>query len=177
MILDCLSKAIFLYLIYNIVVLMIFGVPKSLSMTYYLFRERKHILKTLFPAIIIMLVIFLTPCWLTMSEGTTFQFTAFLSIAGLLFVGFSPGFMTSQLENKVHDYAAYLCVASSCAWIILVTQYWWIPIIWLVSFGIIAMITKTIKSSYIYWLENVAIFSTFTAMITYYEQYTKFLIN
>ena len=135
MILDCLSKAIFLYLIYNIVVLMIFGVPKSLSMTYYLFKERKHILKTLFPATMILLVTFLAPCWLTMSEGATFQFTAFLSIAGLLFVGFSPAFKSSTLESNVHNYSAYLCAAAAIAWIILVTHYWWIPLIWFVVFG------------------------------------------
>ena len=42
MIIDCLSKAIFLFVIYNIIALILFGVPKSLSMTYYLYKERQN---------------------------------------------------------------------------------------------------------------------------------------
>ena len=41
MIIDCLGKAIFMFAVYNIIALLLFGVPKSLSDTYYLFKERK----------------------------------------------------------------------------------------------------------------------------------------
>ena len=101
MILDCLVKAIFLFLIYNIVTLLIFGVPKSLSMTYYLYKDRLDILKVLFPAMIAMLVICLMPCWIQISEGSNFQFLSFLSAASLGFVGAAPAFKSSSLENSV----------------------------------------------------------------------------
>ena len=129
MIIDCLSKAIFLFIIYNAVALMLFGVPKSLSMTYYLFKEKTNILKTLFPAMMTLLTIFLMPCWLEMSEGSNFQFTAFLSAAGVLFVGASPAFLSSSLENVVHNISAYICAAAALAWICLVTPYWYIILI------------------------------------------------
>ena len=103
MIIDCLGKAIFMFLIYNIVALVLFGVPKSLSMTYYLFKNKVDTLKFLFPAMMTMLTVFLMPCWLQMSEGSNFQFTAFLSAAGVLFVGAAPAFLDSSLENMAHQ--------------------------------------------------------------------------
>jgi hypothetical protein len=173
MILDCLSKAIFMFFIYNAIALLLFGVPKSLSMTYYLFKDRVDTLKWLFPSMMTLLAVFLMPCWLEISEGSPFQFTAFLSAAGVLFVGAAPAFKSSSLENMVHQVSAYICAAAAIAWICLVTPYWWIILIVLAVIALLAYVTKTIKSSYIYWLEMVAFISTFISIVAYYEQYIK----
>ena len=168
MIIDCLGKAIFMFAVYNIIALLLFGVPKSLSDTYYLFKERNSTLKFLFPSMMTLLTLFLMPAWLEMSEGSPFQFTAFLSAAGVLFVGAAPSFKDSEMENKVHSIAAYICAAASLSWICLVTPYWYII---LIVFGIIAalaVVTKTWKTCYIYWLEMVAFVSTFISIIAYY---------
>ncbi len=173
MIIDCLSKAIFMFLIYNIVALVLFGVPKSLSMTYYLFKNKIDTLKFLFPALMTMLTVFLMPCWLEMSEGSNFQFTAFLSAAGVLFVGAAPAFLNSSLENMVHQVSACICAAAALAWICLVTPYWYIILIVFAVIALIAWLTKTLKTSYIYWLEMVAFISTFISMVAYYLEYIK----
>lgn len=173
MILDCLSKAIFLYLIYNFIVLLLFGAPKSLSMTYYLFKERSESLKILFPAMMVTLTVFIMPCWIEMSEGSVFQFTSFLSAAGILFVGLAPAFLNSSLENSVHQISAYLCALFAMLWICLVTPYWYIILIVLGVVAAIAIVTKTVKSSYIYWLETVAFTSTFISMLVYYLEFIK----
>lgn len=173
MIIDCLSKAIFLFFIYNVVALLLFGVPKSLSMTYYLFKERSNVLKCLFPAMMTMLTILLMPCWIQMSEGSPFQFTAFLSAAGILFVGSAPAFLDSSLENMVHQVSAYLCAAFAMLWIILVTPYWYVILIVLGIVSAVAIVTKTWKTSYIYWLEMVAFVSTFISIVAYYIEYIK----
>ena len=168
MIIDCLGKAIFMFFVYNIIALLLFGVPKSLSDTYYLFKERNSTLKFLFPSMMTLLTLFLMPAWLEMSEGSPFQFTAFLSAAGVLFVGAAPSFKDSEMENKVHSIAAYICAAAALSWICLVTPYWYII---LIVFGIIAalaVVTKTWKTCYIYWLEMVAFVSTFISIIAYY---------
>lgn len=168
MIIDCLGKAIFMFFVYNIIALLLFGVPKSLSDTYYLFKERNSTLKFLFPSMMTLLTLFLMPAWLEMSKGSPFQFTAFLSAAGVLFVGAAPSFKDSEMENKVHSIAAYICAAAALSWICLVTPYWYII---LIVFGIIAalaVVTKTWKTCYIYWLEMVAFVSTFISIIAYY---------
>lgn len=168
MLIDCLGKAIFMFLIYNIVILMLFGVPKSLSNTYYLFKDKKSILKFLFPSMMTLLAFFLMPAWLEISEGSPFQFTAFLSAASVLFVGMAPAFKDSNLENKVHSISAYICAAAAIAWICLVTPYWYIIFIVLGVIAAIAIVTKTWKTCYIYWLEMVAFISTFISIIVYY---------
>ena len=168
MLIDCLGKAIFMFLIYNIVILMLFGVPKSLSNTYYLFKDKEGTLKFLFPSMMTLLAFLLMPAWLEISEGSSFQFTAFLSAASVLFVGMAPAFKDSVLESKVHSISAYICAAAAIAWICLVTPYWYII---LIVFGVIAaisVITKTWKTCYIYWLEMVAFVSTFISIIVYY---------
>lgn len=168
MIIDCLSKAIFLFVIYNIVALMLFGVPKSLSMTYYLFRDREKMLRGLFPAFISLLYILLMPCWLQLSQDSTFQFTSFLSIGSLFFVGMSPAFNDYSIEHLVHNISAYSCAAFAILWIVLVTPYWYVILMVAGVIGVIGCITKTWKTSYIYWLEMIAMISTFITMIMYY---------
>ena len=176
MFLDCIAKAIFLFAIYNAVVLLLFGVPKSLSMTYYLFKDRQNALKALFPVMITLLCTFLMPCWISISEGSDFQFLSFLSAASLLFVGFAPAFKDSDLENTVHQVSAYMCAACAIMWIILVTPYWWIILIILGIVIALAIATKTLKTSYIYWLEMVAFLSTFATLVAYFENYIKVII-
>lgn len=173
MILDCLSKAIFMFIVYNAIALLLFGVPKSLSDTYYLFKERNNSCKWFFPIMMLLLAIFLMPAWLEISEGSYFQFMAFLSAGSILFVGGAPAFMDSSLENKVHSVSAIVAAIMAILWICLVTPYWWIILIIFVIIASLAYVTKTIKSSYIYWLEMVAFISTFTTIITYYEQFIK----
>ena len=157
-----------MFAIYNIVVLLLFGVPKSLSMTYYLFKERSDVLKILFPGMMTALGIFLMPCWIEMSEGSPFQFFAFLSAASLLFVAFAPAFKESDLENIVHHIGAICCAVFAMLWIILVTPYWYVVLIVLAIVVALAFVTKTIKSGYIYWFEIVAFVSTFISMIAFY---------
>lgn len=168
MIIDCLGKAIFMFLIYNIIALVLFGVPKSLSMTYYLFKDRVEYMKWLFPGMMTLLTFFLVPCWLEISEGSNFQFLAFLSAASILFVGAAPAFLDSKLENLVHQVSAYFAAAMAILWICLVTPYWWIILIVLVIISAVAIVTKTWKTGYIYWLEMVAFLSTFASILAYY---------
>lgn len=168
MIIDCLSKAIFLFAIYNIIVLMLFGVPKSLSMTYYLFKSRQNSLKIMFPTMVVLLCILLIPCWLTLSEGSNFQFLSFLAPMALMFVGFTPLFNDADMHKMIHDIAAYSCVVFALLWIILVTSYWYIILIVFILISIIAIATKTWKTCYTYWLEIVVFISSFVSIIVYY---------
>lgn len=168
MIIDCLSKAMFLFVIYNVITLILFGVPKSLSMTYYLFKSRQNSLKIMFPTMIVLLCIFLIPCWLTLSKGSNFQFLSFLAPASLMFVGFTPLFNDADMHKMIHDIAAYSCAVFALLWIILVTPFWYIILIVFGLIAAIAVITKTWKTSYTYWLEIVVFISSFVSIIVYY---------
>lgn len=153
-----------IYAAYNAVALALFGVPESLSNTYYLYQAKCN-KGWLFCAMMYLVVAFMMPAWITMSEGSDFQFLSFLSPVGLLFVGTAPRFKDSMMENRVHSVAAIVAAICSLLWVGLVTPYWWTILVWTGLVATIAVLTKTWKSALVYWLETVAFGATFTSTI------------
>ena len=158
--------AALLYVAYNAVSLAFFGVPHSLSMTYYLWKEKANI-GYVFPIMMYMVVALMMPAWISLSEGSNFQFLAFLAPASIMFVGTAPRFKDSNLENKVHSISAIIAAICSIAWVALVTPYWWLILIWTGFVALAAIFTSSYKSAYTYWLETIAFGATFTAAIMY----------
>lgn len=165
----CVIAAFAIYLIYNVVALWLFGVPKSLSMTYYLYKEKKKDwMGIFFPIMMLSIVAFLTPAWLEISEGSNLQFTAFLAVGGIMFTGAAPAFKSSSLENNVHTGSAIFSALFAIIWVMLVAKMWFVIVIWFFILMISAIVTKSVKKSYIYWLETVAFLSTFTSAFIFY---------
>lgn len=160
--------AFLIYWSYNSAVLSIFGAPFSLSKTFYLFQERKKWQRILFPIMMITMAGFLMPVWIEISEGNNMQFLSFLAAAGLIFTGTAPAFDSSDLVNKVHTYSAIFAAIFALLWILFVTHLWHFIIVWAIMITLIAFLSKTVKTAYVYWLETVAFMSTFTAIIAYY---------
>lgn len=161
----CVLIAFLIYLIYNGIVIRLFGVPNSLSNTFYLFKSKNKWLRFLFPVMMVILVALLLPAWLEISIGSALQFLAFFAASGLLFVGAAPAFMSSNLENKVHTYSAIAAAILALLWIIFVSKIWAVILVWFFAIALIAFLTKTWKTSFVYWLETVAFMSTFTAIL------------
>ena len=155
-----------IYLVYNAICLALFSIPESLSNTYYLWKQ-KNGKGWLFPLMMYAVVILMMPAWITLSEGSNFQFLAFLAPASIAFVGTAPRFKSGGLENKVHMTSAYIAAACSLLWVALVTPYWVTIPIYVVFEGAKAFFSKTYKTCLVYWLEQVAFLSTFTAAIMY----------
>ena len=120
-----------------------------------------------FPLMMFLMAGMLMPAWIEMSEGNPFQFLSFLAAAGIIFVGAAPSFKRSDLENSVHQWSAYLAAAFAILWIVLVPHLWYIVAIVLTLHIVVAICTKTVKTSYIYWLESVAFISTFISIVFY----------
>lgn len=155
-----------IYLAYNAICLALFGIPKSLSDTYYLWKARNG-KGWYFSLMMYAVVALLMPAWITMSEGSDFQFLAFLAPAAIAFVGTAPRFKDTTLENHVHMTSAYLAAAFALAWVALVTPYWWVILIWLCSMACLAVLTSSCKTALVYWLETIAFGATFTSAFLY----------
>lgn len=155
-----------IFVAYNAVSLANFGIPESLSMTYYLWKEKCN-KGWLFCLMMYAVVALMMPAWITLSEGSTYQFLSFLAPTAIAFVGAAPMFRDDELESKVHTGAAVVAAICSLAWVILVTPYWWIILVWVGIIIALSFFTKSIKTAYTYWLEMVAFGSTFTAAIMY----------
>ena len=154
-----------IYVAYNAIAIAIFGVPESLSNTYYLWKE-KNGKGWLFCLMMYLVVALMMPAWISLSEGGNFQFLAFLAPASIAFVGTAPAFLSSDLEGKVHTISAILAAVCSLAWVCIVTPYWWSIICFTGIVALAVTLTKTLKS-YTYWLETIAFASTFYSAIIY----------
>lgn len=161
----CVFLAFLLYIAYNGVAIKLFGIPESLSNTFYLYKEKHPILCVLFPIFMVSMVVLLLPAWLELTATSALQFLVFLACAGILFTGFAPSFKGCELESKVHKISATLAAVFALLWVIFVSHMWALIIVWLILIVVVAFSTKTIKSSYVFWLETIAFLSTFTSVI------------
>ena len=114
------------------------------------------------------MVALLLPAWLELTAASALQFLVFLACAGILFTGFAPAFKGCELESKVHKISAICAAVFSLLWIIFVSKMWALIIVWIVIVAVVAILTKTVKSSYVFWLETIAFLSTFTSVIGFY---------
>ena len=90
MIIDCLSKAMMLFILYNVIAILSFGIPESLTKTFYKYKEHNDAFKFIYYAFVALMCILLTPCWLKLSETNFSQDAAVINILALLFMGASP---------------------------------------------------------------------------------------
>ena len=98
-----------------------FGIPRSLSDTFYLLGKRGW----LFQCVLGVFGGLLMPVWLDVSSDNS-EFLAFLACSGLLFVAAAPCFKV-ELEGKVHYTAAVACCVAAFAWQI-VEMCWLLPV-------------------------------------------------
>lgn len=168
LILVCISFLIFI--VYNAVAIKLFGIPWSLSKTYYLYEEKKKGLGWIFTIFMWTMAFTMVPGFLTVSDAvgpwmSYFTFLAFITVAGIVFVGAAPRYR-EDLESDVHMTAAKICTAAAILWCFLVCwNIWWVPICAAAIPALIATCTKTWKSARDYWVEMLAFFATFGTII------------
>ena len=155
-----------IYVAYNAISLALFGIPESLSNTYYLWKEKSN-KGWLFPLMMYAVVALMMPAWISMSEGSDFQFLAFLAPSAIAFVGTAPAFKSDDLENVVHSTAAIVAAICSLAWVAVITPYWWMILVWFGFIALASILTSSYKTCLVYWLEQVAFGATFTSAICY----------
>ena len=153
---------------YNITALCMFGIPHSLSRTFYSFQEKKTWYKVFFPSMMISVAFLLVFSWLHITNGNDLQFLAFLSSIGLMFTGAAPSFMRSKLENNVHTGSAIFSVICALLWVIFAAKLFYVLIICFMIILLIALVTNTLIKAWTYWLETASIITTFISIILYY---------
>ena len=163
--------AFLLFVVYNSVAINLFGVPSSMSKTYYLYEEKKKGLGNLFTAFMWIMALLLLPGWIEIANWvgpwmSYFQFLGFLSAACIAFVGTAPKYY-DEMEGHVHMFAAKMCAATAILWDFLVCwNIWYVPIIGGLIAAIIGFCTKTWKTASAYWWEMIAFDATFATIIT-----------
>ena len=159
------------FLSYNIIALKFFGIPKSLSETFYLWDRKIKKLGYCFTGMMFTMAASLLPAWLDLGEvmstwSTYLQPLAFFTCAAICFVGAAPAFRSNKLEGTVHTVAAITAAVASLAWCLIVCwQIMYVPIIAAGLVALAACLSKTFKSGLTYWLEMMAFGATFVTVI------------
>lgn len=133
-----------------------FGIPRSISDTYYLLGKYGW----LFQLALATTAFTALPMLIERSSANT-QFLAFLACAGLLFVSAAPLFKL-DLEGKVHYASAIVCCVGLVLWQVFNTS-WIVP---LVAFALV-LIPMLKDKKYTWWLEIATIVSTYASLILY----------
>lgn len=101
--------AALLFVVMLFVVIEEYGVPEMVSSIYYLMGKKGWV----FQMVMILFGMLMMVCLLDCGKGV--QCLAFLSCAGLMFVGAAPRFL-EQDERAVHKSAAIVSAAASVGW-------------------------------------------------------------
>lgn len=101
--------AALLFVVMLIVVIKKCGIPEMVSSIYYLMGKKGWV----FQMVMILFGMLMMVCLLDCGKGV--QCLAFLSCAGLMFVGAAPRFL-EQDERAVHKSAAIVSAAASVGW-------------------------------------------------------------
>lgn len=137
---------------YNIAIISKFGVPESLSNSFYILDDVKKGLGYLFTIALYLTVFTLLPVWFSIGGNENIEFLKFFSAAMLGFVGAAPLFKGS--DKEYHGKFAIISAITGILWIIFATPYWYLLLaIAMLMIGLM-LITKT-KKSITYWLEMV----------------------
>ena len=160
---------IILFCLYCIVTTTVFFIPVSLSESYYLWSEKGSEYKGFFGAALVLTAVLLIAPMLELGIGSIWQFTGFLTPAGLLFTAATPHFKNKNLTDKwLHPASAWICAISAIIWQLCIAEMWQFMIIALVFNLFLALVTRTLKKCYTFWIEMVCFLSIFCCLIKIY---------
>ena len=163
--------ALALFIVYNFFAIKQFGIPESLSNTYYLYEAKHKGYGWFFTAYMWVTALLLLPGWIVVSENmgvwmSYFTFLAAFTCFGIAFVGTAPKFH-EDAEGKVHVISAIITSVSAMLLDFIVCWHiWYVPLIGCMIPVVAATWTKTWKTSKTYWLEMMAFVGSFVTIIT-----------
>lgn len=149
-----------LFCLYTGICISQFGIPASLSDTYYLLGGEKRC-GYAFSLTLFAVVMLIIAYWFTITEEQ-WQFLVFLSAGGLVLVGAAPLF--KGRDSGWHTAFALICAACAIVWTIATGHVWCLVVATLLIAGAGA-VTRTLKDCRIFWLEMIAFGTTFSSLI------------
>lgn len=153
------TLGIIIFIAYVAVAIVLFGIPPSLSDTFYLFGGKP--LGYVFTITMWVVSFLILPYWLKITPESI-KFMPFLAVAGLTFVGAAPLF---RKEDKGwHSAFAIGCAIFAILWAILTKNVDFLAIN-LFTFAVVSLLTKTLKSCKTFWLEMAAFATVFASLI------------
>ena len=136
-----------------------FGVPTSLSKTYYLLQENKK--GWMFQAALIGGGLLLLPVWMNLSPDW-WMCLGFLACACIMLVGGAARYLRME-EKGMHTVCAWIAGAASVCWSIFAYKYLWIvPLVFAIA-GIVMYFVD--KKNHTFWVQMAVFASAYVSLI------------
>ena len=107
----------------------------------------------------------LVPPALVTGEGNNFQFLCFFMPLYLFLVGLTPNY--NVVHKVIHVLGAGLCMLSMLIWLLFIVHQWFILLPVTVLAMIISMGTRTLESSWLYYLEMIFYLTGYITLLTF----------
>ncbi|MDR0864949.1 MAG: hypothetical protein LBO74_08460 [Candidatus Symbiothrix sp.] len=141
-----LSISASLFVAYLVVLIALFGVPASISDSFYLLGGKKKGAGYVFTIWCYIVGISVMAMMFELSAGFWYQFLGLFAGGGLCFVGTAPLFKSH--EKTIHFASAAVCAITSLLWIIFAGYWLILLLITSLSVGILS-----IKGNPTFWIE------------------------
>lgn len=151
------TVAMCLFIAYLLFTVTFFGFPTSLSKTYYQLEAFDKNKGWLFQVTLFSIAILLLPAWLEVLDGSDYQFLAFLSCVGLIFVAAAPKFLNS-FESKVHYVSTAIAALCALLYVIFINSDYQLMLAFTFITLVVYIIVDYKKKNIFYWLELIAFF-------------------
>lgn len=109
--------------------------------------------------------VMLIPILIINLENNPLQFVGFLTPAYLIFVAVTPNWEKDKSEHIIHSVAAGLCAVGALVYIILIAKVWWVLLVGAGIALIGGLVTKTLKSCIVFWLEILMFLSVYITIL------------
>ena len=150
---------VLLFVAYVVTAVCLWGVPASLSQTFYLLDGKPK--GYIFTAAMWAVCFLIAPQWFSVTEDWA-TFSVFFAVGGLMLVGAAP--MFKETDRGWHEAFAIVCAVFALLWQFLNGQYWE-AVAFLAVFFTLAKVTKTMRVCKTFWLEMTAFASTFLSIM------------
>lgn len=156
-----------LILLYILYIIVNYGVPKSISASYYLIKY-----KWMFSLIILISTILSFEQFMIITPDD-FKFLPFIFCSGILFVAASPNFSTNSIIGKVHDYSAIISFAASQIWVAIINPlsllFWIFILLYIINlYKEYKSVSLILNNTCIkFWTELVMLFIIFSQIISF----------
>lgn len=162
--------AFIVFLAYLAAIFSLFGVPTSLSDTYYLLDRKMKDTGCLFTLLMfVMAFLIIMPLFDITPEE--YKALAFFIVLGIAFVGAAPLFdkkdpTTPDVEPLVHYISAALSAVCGMGWVFIVNpELFYVPIIVSTLIIIASILTKSVVKGLLFWAEMIVFFSVYGVII------------
>lgn len=162
--------AIGIFVAYNIILICMYGIPQSLSHTFYYLEEHGH-WGWWFTFMMWIVNIMLAAPWVMINNGICnwaiyLCFLPIITNLSLLVSSYAANARKNETLKTIHLVGARIAAVTGVLWVcICCWKIMYVFAIWAVLLLILALVTKTLKFGRDFWIEWLAFGPVFTAII------------